>query len=203
MTKARGCRGKWAGCENERQIQLSTWSHFSEIPPLSAIGVACNLQSVGTELLCAEVPAAFLSDAHVFLFFFICLRHMSLVALCSYQSSLRVKPWPPRGRRWSFHQIHSLLYRPLRSGELSLILTQVTLEGKRSGCYGLRWCVCVCVLLAVKVYHRCGLVSCYDSCPSKILFSHADLPVMTLHGYCNKNSNCHPDEPCQFIWKST
>lgn len=62
--------GKWAGCENERRIQLSTWSHFSETPSLSAIGVACNLQSVGTELLCAKVPAAFLSDAHVFLFFF-------------------------------------------------------------------------------------------------------------------------------------
>lgn len=73
-----------------------------------------------------------------FYFIFICLRHMSLVTLCSYQSSLRVKPWPPRGTRWSFHQIHSLHYRPLWSRELSLILTQVTLEGKRLGCYGLR-----------------------------------------------------------------
>lgn len=41
--------------------------------------------------------------------------------------------------------------------------------------------VCVCVFLAVKVYHHCGLVSCFDSCLSKIPFSHADLPVMTLY----------------------
>lgn len=38
--------------------------------PSSALGVACNLQSAGTELLCAKVPPAFLSDASVFLFYF-------------------------------------------------------------------------------------------------------------------------------------
>lgn len=55
------------------KTQLSTWSHFSETRPSpspSPLGVACNLQSVGTELLCTKVPPAFLSDAHVFLFYF-------------------------------------------------------------------------------------------------------------------------------------
>lgn len=74
--------GKWTGCENERRIQLSTWSHFSETPSLSAIGVACNLQSVGTELLCAKVPAAFLSDAHVFFVFFLSVSDICPSSLC-------------------------------------------------------------------------------------------------------------------------